>query len=61
MKSDKDRHLHRPEEERKIREAALDETIDASFPVSDPPSSEPKQDEHYALDRRVPADNDPTP
>ena len=32
-------HQHTPEEERKIREAALDQTIEASFPASDPPSS----------------------
>ena len=30
-------HQHTPEEERKIREAALDQTIEASFPASDPP------------------------
>ena len=29
------------EEEREIREAALDQTIEASFPASDPPSSDP--------------------
>jgi len=28
-------------EERHIREAALDQTIDASFPASDPPSTNP--------------------
>ena len=37
----KNRHQHTKEEERTIREAALDETIDASFPASDPPSSDP--------------------
>jgi hypothetical protein len=39
-------HNHTPEEERRIREAALDETIGESFPSSDPPSSLPNPDEH---------------
>ena len=33
------RHQHTAEEERQIREAALDRTIEASFPASDPPSA----------------------
>jgi hypothetical protein len=41
-----DKHDHTPEEERRIREAALDETISESFPSSDPPSSLPNPDEH---------------
>jgi predicted GNAT family acetyltransferase len=41
-------HNHTPEEERRIREAALDETIAESFPASDPPSSLPNPDEHDA-------------
>ena len=41
-----DAHDHTPEEERRIREAALDETISESFPSSDPPSSLPNPDEH---------------
>ena len=49
MKSDKtNRHQHTAEEERKIREAALDETIEASFPASDPQSSNPNPDDHDA-------------
>jgi len=44
-------HQHTPEEERTIREAALDETIEASFPASDPPSSTPNPDDHEAVDR----------
>jgi hypothetical protein len=40
--------LHTPAEERVIREAALDETIAATFPASDPPSSLPNPDEHDA-------------
>lgn len=43
-------HQHTPEEERKIREAALDQTIEASFPASDPPSSDPNPDDHAALE-----------
>jgi len=41
-------HDHTPEEERRIREAALDETIAGSFPASDPASSLPNPDEHDA-------------
>jgi hypothetical protein len=44
-------HQHTPEEEREIREAALDQTIEASFPASDPPSSDPNPDDHGALER----------
>jgi hypothetical protein len=39
-------HHHTPEEERAIREAALDETIAETFPASDPPSTIPNPDEH---------------
>ncbi len=46
--SDNERHDHTPTEERRIREAALDETIAGSFPASDPPSSLPNPDEHDA-------------
>ena len=42
-------HDHTPEEERQIREAALDETIEDSFPASDPPSTDPNPDNHDAL------------
>jgi len=44
------RHHHTPEEERRIREAALDETIAGIFPASDPPSTNPNPDDHDALD-----------
>ena len=38
-------HSHtRPERERLRREAALDETIEQSFPASDPPSTDPNPD-----------------
>jgi DUF2934 family protein len=43
-----DHHNHTPEEEHRIREAALDETIAESFPASDPASSLPNPDEHDA-------------
>ena len=49
-------HAHPPDEERRIREAALDETIAASFPASDPPSSLPNPDEHDAEGSGVDAD-----
>ena len=42
-------HRHTPEEERRIREAALDETIAGSFPASDPPSTIPNPDEDDML------------
>ena len=44
-----DEHHHTPDEERRIREAALDETIADSFPASDPPSSVPDPDDHEAV------------
>jgi hypothetical protein len=53
-------HDHTPEEEHRIREAALDETIAESFPASDPPSSLPNPDEHDAQDSGVePAEDAP--
>jgi hypothetical protein len=45
-------------EERDIREAALDRTIEASFPASDPPSTIPNPGAHDALDERMPSDGD---
>jgi len=47
-------HPHTPDEERRIREAALDETIEASFPASDPPSTDPNPEDEEA----VPVDDD---
>jgi hypothetical protein len=47
-------HQHTPGEEREIREAALDQTIEGSFPASDPPSSNPNPDDHAALERQDP-------
>jgi hypothetical protein len=58
MESESTRHQHTPEEERRIREAALDKTIADSFPASDPPSSNPNPDDHSAIERRLPSDAD---
>jgi hypothetical protein len=44
------RHQHTPEEERAFRDAALDATIEDSFPASDPPSSDPNPDDDTALE-----------
>jgi hypothetical protein len=52
-------HCHTPREERAIREAALDETIEGSFPASDPPSTIPNPDDHDALRRREDSDGTP--
>ena len=38
-------HNHTPEEERRIRDAALDHTIEDTFPASDPPSTLPNPDD----------------
>ena len=43
-------HDHTPEQERRIRDAALDQTIAESFPASDPPSTVPNPDDHSAID-----------
>lgn len=45
---DRGEHKHTPDEERQIRDAALDETIASTFPASDPPSSIPDPDDHNA-------------
>jgi hypothetical protein len=58
MASEKTGHDHSPEEERRIREAALDETIADSFPASDSPSSDPNPDDHSALERARPTVDD---
>jgi hypothetical protein len=51
-------HQHTPEEERRIREAALDNTIADSFPASDPASSNPNPDDHSAIEGEAPTDAD---
>jgi hypothetical protein len=43
-------HHHTPEEERRIREAALDETLADTFPASDPPSTIPNPDDDDVLE-----------
>jgi hypothetical protein len=45
-------HHHTEEEERRIREAALDETIADTFPASDPPSTLPNPDDDSVLEDR---------
>jgi hypothetical protein len=50
----KEKHEHTPAEERVIREAGLDQTIEESFPASDPPSSIPNPDNHEAARRSEP-------
>ena len=52
-------HQHTPDEERRIREAALDQTIEGSFPASDPPSSNPNPDDHSALEHQDPKEKPP--
>jgi hypothetical protein len=49
-----ERHHHTAEEERRIREAALDQTVESSFPASDPPSSNPNPDDHQAIEHESP-------
>ena len=56
-----DTHDHTPEEEHRIREAALDETVAGSFPASDPASSLPNPDEHDAEDSGVEPAEDSRP
>jgi len=40
---------HTAERERQRRQAALDETIEQSFPASDPLSTDPSPDRHTAI------------
>jgi hypothetical protein len=52
-------HNHTPEEERRIRDAALDHTIEDTFPASDPPSTLPNPDDDDVLsDSEVTPRND---
>ena len=59
MSLDDMEHQHTPDEERRIREAALDQTIEGSFPASDPPSSNPNPDDHSALEHQDPQEEQP--
>ena len=52
-------HHHTEAEERRIREAARDETIEASFTASDPPSTDPNPDAHDVVEATVPWDGGP--
>jgi len=47
-------HNHTPEEERRIREAVLDHTIEETFPASDPPSTLPNPDDDSLIDDATP-------
>lgn len=51
------RHDHTPEEERQIRDSALDDTVAASFPASDAPSSIPNPDDHDAAGGKPESDS----
>jgi hypothetical protein len=51
-------HHHTPEEDRRIREAALDKTIVDSFAASDLPSSDLNPDDRSAIERERPTDDD---
>jgi enoyl-CoA hydratase/carnithine racemase len=53
-------HHHSPEEEHRIRETALDQTLADTFPASDPPSSLPNPDEHDALTEIEPGSAGPS-
>lgn len=44
-------HMNSREEERRIRDAALDKTIEATFPASDPASSIPDPHDSYEYER----------
>lgn len=43
-------HHHTTDEERRIREAALDKTLADTFPASDPPSTNPNPCDDSALE-----------
>ncbi len=52
-------HQHTEEEEKRIRDAALDATVEATFPASDPPSSLPNPDDDDAIaEKRGPQPDD---
>ena len=59
MSPDDTEHQHTPDEERRIREVALDQTIESSFPASDPPSSNPNPADYSALERQNPKEDQP--
>jgi hypothetical protein len=47
---EKPQHRPTPEADQEIREAALDRTIESSFPASDPPSSIPNPADQDAFE-----------
>jgi hypothetical protein len=53
-------HNHTPDEERRIREAALDHTVEESFPASDPPSSLPNPDDDTLVTDEGSGDDKPS-
>lgn len=50
-------NFHSNTAERERREAALDDTIEQSFPASDPPSSDPNPDNHDAITPEISEDD----
>ena len=52
---------HSPDEERAIREAALDETLESTFPASDPLSTTPDPHDDTAYERAKAETPPPTP
>lgn len=50
------KHDHTPEEERRIRDAALDKTIEQTFPASDAPSTLPNPDDDSLVQEAPPRD-----
>ena len=57
------KHSHNADTERRIREAALDETLSATFPASDAPSTIPNPDDDSvdAVSTTIEKDSKPTP
>lgn len=54
-------HHHTADEERRIRERALDETLAETFPASDAPSTIPNPDDDAAGGHDTPAERPLTP
>ena len=54
-------HKHTPAEERRIREAALDETLAETFPASDAPSTLPNPDDDTLAGEQTDLSSDPPP
>jgi len=56
QRADAGAHHDSGAEERRIREAALDRTIEASFPASDPPSTNPNPYARDLIEQMAPDD-----